>query len=326
MEVVLATDTHYVKYACAMLLSLLDHHPAEEPLHVHLLGVDLQPQDLEYLTSLVESQTDSPLPPVDRTLTHYPISTSLLQQYPYGVGKYITLTTWSRMYIGELLPLSVEKVLYLDCDIIIRGSLLPLWNLSIEDSLLAATEDLCSNDQQLYFHLGLGYPPTERTLYFNAGVLLINLKKWRAQNVSHQALDIIARKDSSLKYADQDVLNIIAQGQVRYFAARYNLMEGLIRQEIPLMRPRGYQDIDHEIENAVVIHYTNHVKPWSARSFHPYTSLFYYYYDKTRWSGDRPTPTLADRLWRMAFIIGYKLNRVNHYRKSAVQGAQKALL
>ena len=315
MEVVLATDTHYVKYACAMLLSLLDHHPADEPLHVHLLGVDLQTRDIEYLTSLVDPQTDNTLTTADRTLIHYPIPASLLQQYPYGEGKYITLTTWSRMYIGELLPLSVEKVLYLDCDIIVRGNLLPLWNLPLEDSLLAATEDLCSNDQQLYTHLGLIYPPSDCTLYFNAGVLLINLNKWRAQNVSQQAIDIISQKGSSLKYADQDVLNIIAQGQVKYFSARYNLMEGLIREEIPLMRPVGYRDIDQEIEHAVVIHFTNRVKPWSARSFHPYTHLFYYYYDKTRWSGERPTPTLSDRLWRMAFIIGYKLNLVNHYRQ-----------
>lgn len=315
MEIVVATDTHYLKYACAMLISLLEHHPAEEPLTVHLLGVGLSNPDFEYLSLLVETQDN-------RHIIHYSISAHSLEHFPYGTGKYITLATWSRMLIGELLSPTVEKVLYLDCDIIVRGSLVPLWNLSLEDNLLAATEDLCSNDQTLYNNLDLPYPPAEDSLYFNAGVLLINLKKWRTLTVSSKALDIISQNKTKLKYADQDVLNIIAHGMVKYFPARYNLMEGLIREKIPLMRPDGYREIEQEIKNAVVIHYTNRIKPWSARSFHPYTNLFYYYFDKTRWRGERLNATLSDRLWRMAFIIGYKLKRVNHYRTIAIQGGK----
>ncbi len=300
-----ATDAGYLKYCTAMLLSLADHHRAER-LEIHLLTNGVSDEDKRYLDSLIEN--------VRHHIHYYNIADTRLESLPQGKEKYISRMTYSRLFLGETLPEEIGKVIYLDCDILIESSLRRLWEIPIAGKLLAAAEDLNSADITIYGRLGI--LPQEH-VYFNAGVLLLNLRKWRQENCQTRALEIISRAGTgeiSLEYGDQDVLNLLTVGQTEYLPLRFNLQDFLLRQKKPpLMREAALKTWDNERDRPAVIHFTWTSKPWSYRSFNPYGERFWAYFDLTRWKGERPVFRLKERLWRWAYRMGIRMNLVNRY-------------
>ena len=302
IHIAAATDATYLKYCAAMLLSLADHH-TDEPLEIHLLTNGVSDEEKDYLSGLLENGI--------RHIHYYNIENDRLETMPQGKESYISRMTYSRLFLGELLPETVEKVIYLDCDILVEGSLRGLWNTPLNGRLLAAVEDLNSADITIYGRLGIN--PQEH-VYFNAGVLLLNLRQWRAGDFQTRATDII-RKGWNLDYGDQDILNKLAVGQTEYLPLRYNLQDFLLRQKKPpLMRETALENWDIELDYPVVIHFTWTSKPWNYRSFNPYGKRFWAYFDQTRWRGERPVFTLKEKLWRWAYRTGTRFKTVNLYR------------
>ena len=311
MNIVVATDSNYLKYCSAMLLSLLDKNNPSS-ISVHLLSCNLSSDEIEYVHNLLTTK--------GAEFNVYKISDKSINIFPNGINTHISLATWARMYVGSLLPESVNKILYIDCDTIITDSLNNLWNIYLDDNtLFAAVEDLNSADVSFYDNIGIRCPQNGGKPYFNAGVMLINLNLWRTKNIEQKVFDILSDKNRKLLYADQDVLNIIgAEFNITYLPLRYNLMEGLLRYDIPMMRPEATENIDIEISSPVIVHFTYKIKPWSARSFHPYKKLFYRYFDQTQWANERPKMKLKDIVWRLAFIVAYILNIINRYRNKTI--------
>src|SRR5262249_44225277 len=121
--------------------------------------------------------------PGSLTNLHFcPIDRSLI-----GDGKifmHVTTTVNSKLFIVELLPPDVHRVLYLDCDIIVRGDVEGLWNYDLYDSVVGAVED-----PNMHYKEKLGLLPGQP--YFNAGVLLVDLDRWRAGRVGPRALNFL---------------------------------------------------------------------------------------------------------------------------------------
>ncbi len=302
IHITAATDAAYLKYCASMLLSLTDHHH-EEPLEIHLLVNSVSQEELDYLSSLIDNEIHH--------IHYYPVEDTRLEGLPQGKEQYISRMTYSRLFLGEILPKDIGRVIYLDCDILVEGSLRGLWGTSLEDKLLAAVEDLNSADITIYGRLGIN--PREH-VYFNAGVLLLNLEKWRECDCQKRALEAIA-SGRNLEYGDQDILNLLAVGQTCCLPLRYNLQDFLLRQKKPpLMREAALENWNNELDYPVIIHFTWTSKPWSYRSFNPYGKRFWAYFDQSRWKGERPKFTLKEKLWRWAYRTGIRFNIVNRYR------------
>ena len=306
MHIVCATDGAYLKYCATMLISLLESNH-QNAFTIHLFGNRLTIEDVSYIKTIVEDTAW-------HRFLFYPIEEAQLSFFPSGITDYISPMTYSRLFIGSYLPKDIHRIIYIDCDTLVLDSLRPLWDTALGDNLLAAVEDLNSAVPTLYQQLEIN-PSSHH--YFNAGVLLINLDLWRSDSCEDKAMQIIARKSASLNYADQDVLNLLAVGRTGYLPLRYNVMEGLLREIIPDMRIDAYKDVDIALRSPAIIHFTYKLKPWNPRSFHPYKSIFYHYFDQTRWKGERPKKTLGDCLYRCAYRIGMLFHRVNLYKPIA---------
>lgn len=202
-------------------------------------------------------------------------------------ASHISIATWYRLLIPELLPQQFTKAIYLDCDLIVTENLGKLWDIDIEDNYLLAVTcpeafgAYVSSPRRLINWKELGF--SEDCKYFNAGVLVLNLVKWRSDNMCSKALNYIAHNQKYIRWVDQDVLNAVIAGQWGELDPRWNLMEP---KDMP----------PEKVNNAFIIHFTSAGKPWIAVEKYLAKDLFYYYLDKTNWSGYRHT--LIQRVWR----------------------------
>lgn len=162
-----------------------------------------------------------------------------------------------RLLLPELLP-ELDKILYLDCDIIVRQDLTRLWNeTDLGDNYLAAVSEAAIEGQAERFQ-ALGCDPAK---YFNSGFLLMNLKQMRSEKVSEKLLE--ACRVPYLEFPDQDALNQVCQGRVLPISPLYNSIRTFF---IPKYKPdfiRQYgEGLWDTVQREATIHYTGG-KPWN---------------------------------------------------------------
>ena len=200
-----------------------------------------------------------------------------------------------------MLPDSIDKILYLDTDTIVRHSLVPLWETALDTALVAAVRDawLWWFAQGLPWR-DLGLSP--RVPYFNAGVLLISLDVWRAADVSARALDLVGRY--RFEDADQGALNAIVNGDWLPLDPRWNLQATHLTGDQAGVRALESPDLlDAAISDPAVVHFCRSLwsRPWEPESRHPYRDEWFELLDETPWAGWRPAePGRASRIVRRA--------------------------
>lgn len=195
---------------------------------------------------------------------------------------HMTSATYYRLLISNILPEDIGKVLFLDGDIIVRHSLLPLWETDIEGFALAAVPDPAESVIEMYNRLR--YPPSLG--YFNAGVLLINLSFWRANNIAGEIESFAKNHSDRILYFDQDILNSVLREKKKTLPIKYNLQSGHLWK----LERDGYDYWKYETEvlearkDPVIIHYV-FGKPWVEGTDHPFKSSFLKYQNETKWKG-----------------------------------------
>lgn len=178
---------------------------------------------------------------------------------------YISKETYFRYLIAELLPRE-KKALYLDADVIINGSLKELYETNISDYYIAGVKDL--------YIAHLGYMPSadffEDDLYINAGVLLCNLNKMREDKIADKFIENTYKYCDSIKYQDQDVVNITCRGKMKEIESIYNFTSANEKYE------------KNKSNQAIIIHYTGKKKPWDCKSNTSRNKIWLRYNNKTQ--------------------------------------------
>ena len=168
----------------------------------------------------------------------------------------ISAASYYRLFLGSLLPPEVHHVLYLDADTLVVGPLCELGDL-VADSGAFHSYPLCAVESQGRMRHFSEFESTN-FFYFNAGVLLINLKKWRETLPVVKLVGLAKKHGSSLRFHDQDVLNLATLGNFGSLEPKFNRMRGAARA--------GEDRI---------IHFVGPAKPWTARGRkHSYTSRY----------------------------------------------------
>ena len=208
---------------------------------------------------------------------------------------WLTSATLVRLRIPDLLP-EVDRTIYLDSDIVVVRPLTELWKTDLGLNLLGAVRD--SSFPWAAGPLGthwrdLGLEPD--TPYFNAGVLLIPLSRWRDEGVASAAVELVRTK--KLAYGDQDALNAAVKGQWLELSRCWNVQtwdwsgRGTVWA---IMR----SEVESALADPAIVHYTSPGRPWWPGSPHPKADLWFEHLDRTPWPGWRPPPRRP--VWREA--------------------------
>jgi len=215
----------------------------------------------------------------------YEVSSQRCAVYPLLKAERLTRATYYRLFLAEILPSTVDKVLYLDGDCIVRHTLLPLWQTDISSYAVGAVFDV--SEGNIEFYNRLRYPPASG--YFNAGVLLINLVYWRQHHVLDLFLDYMNAYRSRIKYEDQDILNVILQDKKMFIPAKYNFQTSFLKNKARWDYWKHADELKEAMADPVIVHFTLKDKPWDtyARHPHPYRSTFLKYQKHTKWEDVR---------------------------------------
>ncbi len=265
VHVAFITDRNYLPNTCIAIYSIKQNIDKDYIYHVYILTQHISESELNPL-KMLES-------------THFIIH---LISMGFDTRKFeladfsVTATAVMKFKLAEVLH-GIDKVLYLDGDTIIQGNLVDLFYTDIQEKYAAVVRDpiversVPTHLQKLHSNL---------KFYFNSGMMLLNLKKMREDNIAEKLFDY--RLNRINYFMDQDALNIVFAGNVKYLPCKFNYLVTLkdYINDILLPEEYGYDKKISEYERlhqVDILHFSGEKKAW--REFVPYvTEIFMKYY------------------------------------------------
>ena len=189
---------------------------------------------------------------------------------------YSNIMMYARILLPSMLP-NLDKVIYLDCDLVVCKDLKSLWETDVNDVAVAMAPDLWYQDKETLSRLGIN------NKYLNSGVMVMNLDYWRKHDVQNRLLSYIIDKGNELIYNDQDALNVILNDERRQLPVKYNVTPHYFLKNLDNHPKEMQEEIQESRLDPVVFHFLGPVKPWSLGCYLPGKKLFMKYQKASGW-------------------------------------------
>ena len=244
IHVAVTADERYSGIAGAVIVSVLKK-TRNRPICFHILESGFRQKSRDRISSLKKQFPNG-------EFLFYPVNdTSMFDGLK--LPDYISRAATLRLFLPELLK-DVAKVLYLDCDTIVCRDIGEIWDTPLENVWVAGVLD-CSKSLTKHCNvLGL-----RAEHYFNSGVLLMNLGEMRNTNYRETFSDVIRNYADKITMADQDLLNLAAQGRYRQLPIRWNLHRGYLIHQMPWT---DKAELAEALRMPGIVHFTGSRKPW----------------------------------------------------------------
>jgi len=204
ISIVVASDNHYAILIAALLKSIDVNHKTSEHIDFHIIDDGIAPK----FKSMLETMVD----PFRISIKWFKSDTIIPPDIIIPVdGSAFPRTVYMRIFSPYVIDQNADKLIYLDVDTIVQHDISKLWNISLGDYTLGAVEDIGKTVDcewagiPNYKELGL----EPKTKYFNSGMLMINVKKWRAEDISKQVILTLIKFKENLSLPDQYGLNVV---------------------------------------------------------------------------------------------------------------------
>ena len=269
-NIVTSCDDNYAQHACVTLTSLLSHHPnASQIFRIFILVPSCFSQANR--AKIVDS-----LNPWMPELEFVYIDKSAVPRLK--TGGHVNLVTYYKLYAPDLLPYDIKTALCLDSDIIINRCILDLLDTDISNYSLAAVPDpQADKDERIRSKLCL----KQNAHYFNNGVLLLNLERWRSEKICSRAVEFCMSNPDLITWHDQCALNHIVQGNFYVLDKKWNFQFAHLQR---ISECKFKQNSIREASSAAIIHFNGGAsKPWSYLCTHPMKDLYGKYLKYTTW-------------------------------------------
>lgn len=281
------TNAHFLQHVAVCAASLLANNP-----------------DL-FFDIVIVAQTSEDLDEEKfrRSLAGFPNQRLSFQKFtiprdlllPLNPQAHYTLDTYTRLWVGDFFPASTDRVLYLDADIVVVGPISDLWNVDLSGALLGAV-DIPGSDRGV---TRLGMKAEDG--YFNAGVLLIDIKQWRATRAEETVIEYIRANPDKVLY-DQDALNACFYSRTKRLPYKWNVIRPFFRDPSPFLL--DHAELESIRREARIIHFNGGSKPWSYFCDHPRKEEYERYLRMTEWRNYVPPDrTLLNRVRKLISTI-----------------------
>ncbi|MDE6273184.1 MAG: glycosyltransferase family 8 protein [Muribaculaceae bacterium] len=319
MNIVFCTDTNYIMPSSVLIKSISLNNKDKLVDFYAVIDESVTEKDMNILECELEHNSK-------HKINFLRVNGDAYQNMPnLGVSKekakkgkitatHTTKACYYRLSLADLMPETVDKVLYFDCDTVILQNLTKLWNTDLEGKAVAAAIDegeLDMNYDQLGFSSEYGY--------FNSGVMIIDLAYWRKHNMFEKFLRIIKEHEGRMRQHDQEILNIAFYNNVKRIPMKYNFQEDYFKrpEKISNFYAKYSKEIEDSLRDITILHYTAY-KPWYKECGQPMKDCFFDYLKRTAWKKYRPVWKNKDlafniSIYRMLTKLGIKRSQ---YRKS----------
>lgn len=266
MNLLFTLDTHYIHQLAVLLVSLQEANPGES-FRICVAHSSLTEADFDVLRGVAD--------PARCVIESYPVRDDMLSSAPI-VYRY-PREMYYRLFAARFLPADMDRILYLDPDIVVINPLRELYNMPFDGSLFAAASHV---HQQFQKFNALRLKTPDDSAYVNSGVLLMNLARLRQEQSVDEVLQYIDEHRRTLLLPDQDVLNAVYAARIRPIEPLYyNLDEKYYN--LYNLNPRNRQnriDLDWVRRHTAIIHYCGKNKPW-VKGYHGEFDVFYREYE-----------------------------------------------
>ena len=247
INILCATDDNYVPYCGIMLTSVFDSNKDTQVNAYILIDKELSSVSDKKLQKLAEKYNNK--------IYYCMVDNSFLEKFPIKGMNYWSIATYYRLYATDLLPKSVHRILYLDCDIVVDKSIDYLWQIDMSNTAVGCVPDIF--DYSGHFQDRLRYP--KEAGYFNAGVLLINVDYWREYSIGKKCLDYLANNYEIIEANDQDVLNAVLWDKKIQLPLTYNYQIQYLKHNFYNALVQYKDEIDSTKKSPTIIHYAEQV-------------------------------------------------------------------
>ena len=278
LVVVYSSDNNYAQHTGVSILSLLENNRHFESINIYIIDNAIGNDNKQRLNEIVKSY--------NREVTFIDFSKyeSLLK---LNMQWNISISAYARLFISSMIPKTVDKILYFDCDTVIVDKLDELWNTNMDNYYVAGVADTVSSTTKAAVGIN------SKDNYINSGILLINLKKWHEDNIQDKFIKFIDKYNGSVTHHDQGVINGVLYKNSRVLSPKFNLMTvyyTMKREDII-----SYYGIDGEfyneldikeaLKNTVCIHFTQGftTRPWFKGCKHPLKDIYLGYLKGSPW-------------------------------------------
>jgi len=282
VPVLFCTDDNYWQHMGTTIASLLHSNPAQ-PFRIIVCSANRNLEGeakIRQITSNVE-------------FVQFNMKNASLR-----TDRHITIAAYLRLFLTEFVPADVDRLIYLDCDVIVCRDIGELWSTDLGGMPMGAVPEPYAGQAALGFDVG--------DPYFNSGVLLIDLKRWREERVVERFLEYAERNKENLLAHDQDVLNGVFRGRIKALSYRWNFHApfadfqaaelGVTQRELADFRSRPG-----------IVHFVAREKPWFKGREPHYKQRYWAMLKKTPWRDYTP-PDEASFVERMKLKVRERIN------------------
>ncbi len=268
--VVFICDENYAMPTTVAITSLKCNKSSGVSYNVYVLGVSLSEESKAKFEVL--SDTDFEVKVLERELSEEQRNVVICRER-------VTLAALLKFDLPIIFN-QYDKLIYLDSDIVVQKDLLPLFEIDIENQYAAVVKDTMTVRGKNAHLKMLEFKPEA---YFNSGMLLLNLKKMREEDIPDKLLQY--RLNGKNKFMDQDALNVVFDGNVKYVSPYYNLLNCFFEwQTIDELGKFYGVEFPHRrsevFRNATVLHFGDKKKPWQYKMGY-LSKLYMRYYNKS---------------------------------------------
>lgn len=277
LNLLISSDANYLPHAATALTSVCEHN-RRHAITIYYLHTGLSADDFARMSAHVERY--------GARVVFILADDARLRRF--RTGAHFTTPTFYRILCADVLPPGVDRVLYIDCDVVVRADVADICAVDLAGCPVAAVADAFVGSAPWLQQLNaLG--GAEMGDYFNSGVLVIDLERYRSAGIGPAALELLDRHHADFTYADQDALNIALARRWLPLPARWNVQSLWYSLDFCIRaasRPPEWRlEYVNAIKNPAIIHYAAPSKPWHFMNTHPMKGEYWKYRRLTPYAG-----------------------------------------
>ena len=252
INVSVACDDNYAKYAGVVIASILASASKEDELAFYILDGGIKEDNKSKITSLKSIK--------DCSINFVQIDEDMFKCYKeVKTHGYITIATYYRLKLASLLP-DVDKIIYLDCDTVVNESLRELFDTDTSDYLIAGVSDIKRRMVK------------ENPHYVNAGMIVMDLGNIRKDNTEEKFFNYTKENINKITKGDQEIINDVCKDKIKVISPEWNVQaSNFTNRSCYTTKPK-------------IIHYVSKSKPWKYGSYSYFKNYWFKYLQLTSWA------------------------------------------
>ncbi|MBQ8886919.1 MAG: glycosyltransferase family 8 protein [Candidatus Gastranaerophilales bacterium] len=282
-------DSNYAEQLAVSIASILKNADISDNINFYILDDGLSADDKNKINLLqnIKKFNIEYISVLNDDFKACPLLTEKDEKYK---DYHVTLPTYFRFKLPKFLP-KLDKILYLDCDVIVRTSLKDLFSIPLDNTATAMVLDADTEKESKRLSL---------EKYFNAGVMLINLGYWRKNNIGNKLFEYAQNNKEHILWQDQDIVNIVLKDEIKKIDKKWNYQYF------------QYEELNNdELADSSILHIAGRFKPWLMPFESNVYDEYYCYLSFTAWKNN---------------IVKYKQNSFGKHLKNQIGGSVTNIL